>query len=204
MNKEWSNQKRVLEAYKRISRKHFLDDGESVTQNIDSNHSIGFGQTITQSKIIINILILCQLENRHKVLEIGTGSGYQTALLSFLVDKVYTIELIPELSVKAQSKLRNIGCENICFRIADGTKGWDEHHPYDRIIVSACCSMIPNSLLEQLAPNGMIFVPEGNRHQQILNKYTKNEKGEVVVQSCYPVEFVELVGSNGWHNHDSK
>jgi protein-L-isoaspartate(D-aspartate) O-methyltransferase len=142
---------------------------------------------------------LLELNNTLKVLEIGTGSGYQTAILAEFAGSVYTVERHEELSKKAQKKLEELGYNNISFKVGDGSYGWEEHSPYDRVIVTAAAGEIPNSLIEQLAPNGYMVIPVGEEGYQKLTLVTKDSQNRVTTEHLGNVTFVELVGEHGWN-----
>ena len=138
------------------------------------------------------------LDEDLKVLEIGTGSGYQTAFLAEFAKEVYTVEIIRELSLKAQERLKKLGYDNVKFKIGDGSQGWPEHQPYDRIIVTAAAGRVPDPLVEQLKPGGRMIIPVGERSIQNLLLIEKKDDGTVVQENLEPVVFVELKGRYGW------
>ena len=141
---------------------------------------------------------LLELDKSAKVLEIGTGSGYQTAFLAEFAGTVYTIELIPALSKNAEKKLKALGCNNISYRIGDGSEGWEEHAPYDRIITTAAAGSIPDVLIEQLKPGGIAIAPVGPKGLQELLKIVKGKNGVIKTESLGKVTFVEMKGRYGW------
>ena len=155
---------------------------------------IGYGQTLSQPYIVAYMTEALKLRPEDKVLEIGTGSGYQTAILAELVRDVYTIEIIPELSERAQETLKNLGYTNIEFLIGDGSKGWPEKAPFDAILVSAAPAEVPPALVEQLQINGRLVIPVGTDSQElVLIKKTKKglEKTRLI-----GVRFVPLIIKN--------
>ena len=136
---------------------------------------------------------LLKVNRKHKVLEIGTGCGYQTAILSILSKKVITLEVLISLSKISSERLTNLGYKNIDFHCADGKYGWFKEAPYDRILVSAAPKTIPEVLIEQLAPNGYMVIPVGSLYDQFIHIITKNKNGDVHIKKSTPVRFVPLV-----------
>lgn len=188
---------RVLEAMRKVPRHKFVPQ-KSISSAYDDNPlSIGEGQTISQPYMVALMTECLQLDGAEKVLEIGTGSGYQTAILAELAEEVYTIEVHKPLSEKARRILMDIGYNNIEFRVDDGTKGWEEESPFDGIIVTAGSPSIPGALQDQLTDGGRLVIPVGSRFVQTLFKITRAggsfHKEEVT--SCV---FVPLVGEYGW------
>src|SRR5579859_6389093 len=155
---------RVLAAFARVPRKFFVPEESQRAADADHPLDIGYGQTISQPFIVAAMTEALQLEGRERVLEIGTGSGYQTAILCELLPldrSVRTVEIVPELSCRAQRVLRELGYENVEFRVGDGALGWPEAAPYDAILVAAAPAVVPPALLEQLAPGGSLVIPVG-------------------------------------------
>ncbi len=158
----------VLDAFQQIDRKIFVPpESHSMAYN-DHPLGIGEGQTISQPYMVAEMTELLGLSGGEKVLEIGTGSGYQTAILSMIAGEVYTVEIIPSLSEIAQERIRELGIDNIHFRIGSGFDGWEEFAPYEGIIVTAAPEEIPKKLLSQLSDGGRMVIPIGKRH------YTQN------------------------------
>lgn len=159
---------------------------------------IGEGQTISQPYIVAMMTELLDLQSQDRVLEIGTGSGYQSAILARLAARVYTVENHPLLSQKAQSVLRELAYDNIEFFVGDGSVGWQEHAPYDAIIVTAAAPELPPALLAQLTEGGRLVIPVGNLFFQDLVRVVRqgDKYKETFVES---VRFVPLVGEQGWH-----
>nr|MDK2851418.1 protein-L-isoaspartate(D-aspartate) O-methyltransferase [Candidatus Cloacimonadota bacterium] len=157
---------------------------------------LNLGQTISQPLMIAQMMSILKLCSSDRVLEIGTGSGYQTALLASVVDEVCTVELYDQLSLNAQKVLKAAGFKNIYFRIGDGWQGWQKAYPaykeFNKIIVSAAADEIPMRLTEQLAEGGIMVVPVGDSHQQILNVITKKH-GELEIRQDCPCAFVPLI-----------
>ena len=188
---------RVLAAFARVPRSFFVDEEDRSFSSEDRPLEIGFGQTISQPYIVAAMTEALQLEGRERVLEVGTGSGYQTAILAELLPlsaTLRTLEVVPELSLRAQRVLRELGYENIEFRIGDGWQGWPEAAPYDAILVAAAPPVAPPALLEQLAPGGRMVIPVGPDpdHQQ-LQLFRKSPAGELERRSLMHVRFVPLV-----------
>jgi len=155
---------------------------------------IGYGQTISQPYIVAKMTELAEPKKTDRALEIGTGSGYQAAVLSRLVAEVYTIEIVEPLGREAHERLRAFGYRNVEVRIGDGYQGWPEKAPFDIILVTAAPEQIPPKLVEQLKPGGRLVLPVGPNFQtQWLKVVTKNEKGEVRTREVMPVVFVPMV-----------
>jgi len=158
---------------------------------------IGYGQTISQPYIVALMTDLLQPQPDHKVLEIGTGSGYQAAVLSGLVKEVYSIEIIEQLGLTAKKVLKQLDYDNVFTRIADGYDGWPEHAPYDSIIVTAAISHIPPPLVAQLKNGGTMVIPVGTRFQtQQLTLVKKDQNGAVTTKQILPVIFVPFAGGH--------
>jgi protein-L-isoaspartate(D-aspartate) O-methyltransferase len=163
---------RVLAAFARVPRRFFVPDESQEQAEGDHPLEIGYGQTISQPYIVGAMTEALQLEGRERVLEVGTGSGYQTAILCELLPltaTVRTIEIVPELSARAARTLRELGYENVEFRVGDGALGWPEAAPFDAILVAAAPEQVPAPLLEQLAPGGRLVIPVGAspEHQEL-------------------------------------
>jgi protein-L-isoaspartate(D-aspartate) O-methyltransferase len=160
---------RVLDAMSRIPRHRFVSGVRTLEAYGDFPLSIGHGQTISQPYMVALMTEELHLRGEERVFEIGTGSGYQTALLAELAQVVYTVELIPALTKRTQKLLNELGYTNVVYRIGDGSEGWDKHGPYDRILVAAAAATIPRLLTTQLADNGILVIPVGDsRHYQTL------------------------------------
>jgi len=158
---------------------------------------IGYGQTISQPYIVALMTDMLKLRPEHRVLEIGTGSGYQTAILSQLCQQVYSVEVVPELSESAQRLFQQLGYDNIQTRTGNGYEGWPEHAPYDGIIVTAAASEIPHALIEQLKSGRRLVIPVGEpyRHQELF-LVEKDPQGEIHIQGILGVAFVPMVDTN--------
>ena len=188
---------RVLDAILKVPRHKFVspDSLEQAYQNTPL--PIGYGQTISQPYIVAVMTDLLKLSENDKVLEIGTGSGYQAAVLSELVQQVYSIEIIEPLGKLSRQRFKQMGYKNITTKIADGYYGWEEHAPFDAIIVTAAGSHIPHALIEQLKPGGKMMIPVGSNFmtQQLL-LISKTNNGKIQTQQILPVRFVPLTGKH--------
>ncbi len=189
--------KRVLAAMEEAPRHLFVDDAQTGQAYADNPLPIGEGQTISQPYMVAIMTELLELVGDEKVLEIGTGSGYQAVILSRLCARVYTVERIGRLLEKAKRILKSCGCDNISYSLADGTNGWPEHAPYDRIIVTAGAPDIPDTLVDQLADRGRLVIPVGDRFTQTLKVLTRIGKKNKVENST-GCRFVDLIGRHGW------
>ena len=189
--------KRVIEAMKRVPREAFVSQEQYHAAYDDRPLNIGFGQTISQPFIVALMVQALELQGDEKVLELGTGSGYEAAILAELAKKVVSVECIPELAESAKQVLDKLGYSNIEVHVAGKTLGWPEGAPYDAIIVSAGAPNVPQALLEQLAWNGRLVIPVGSRWQQDLLRVTKLRKGNNIqsLGGCY---FVPLIGEGAW------
>jgi protein-L-isoaspartate(D-aspartate) O-methyltransferase len=189
---------RVLAALRRIPRHLFVKDHLRSQAYGDHALPIGEGQTISQPYIVARMSELLEVGPEHSVLEIGTGTGYQTAVLAVLARRVYSLERVPELAQAAIPRIRQLGFDNVKIQVFDGTVGWSEWAPYDRILVTAGAPKVPEPLLEQLAPKGTLLVPEGELKTQRLVLYRKSARGEVRRKEGEEVAFVPLLGRHGW------
>ena len=189
--------KRVIEAMKRVPREAFVAQEQYQAAYDDRPLGIGFGQTISQPFIVALMVQALELRGDERVLELGTGSGYEAAILAELAQKVVTVECIPELEESAKQVLDKLGYSNIEVHVAGRTLGWPEGAPYDAIIVSAGAPTVPEVLLEQLTCNGRLVIPVGSRWQQELLRVTKLRKRNNIenLGGCY---FVPLVGEGAW------
>jgi len=186
---------RVLEAMREVPRHKFVQPRQLRAAYDDRPLPIGHGQTISQPYIVAFMTELLEPKPEHKVLEVGTGSGYQAAVLAELVSKVYTIEIIKELGESAKERLEKLGYENVEVKIADGYHGWEEHAPFDSIIVTCAASHVPPPLIKQLKPGGKMCIPVGTVFgPQYLFVIVKQEDGSIKSKSVLPVRFVPLVG----------
>ena len=189
--------KSVLEAMRRVLRHEFVPDRYKSEAYIDMPLPIGYDQTISQPYIVAYMTELLDPKKEHKILEVGTGSGYQAAVLAELVDHVYTIEIIKELGESAEKRLKRLGYKNVTVKIGDGYFGWKEHAPYDAIIVTAAPDHIPPLLIHQLKPGGKLCIPVGGRFRvQNLTLVQKTESGSIITRQVMPVSFVPLTGKH--------
>jgi protein-L-isoaspartate(D-aspartate) O-methyltransferase len=189
---------RVLAALRKVPRHLFVKEHLRSQAYGDHALPIGAAQTISQPYIVARMTELLEVGPEHSVLEIGTGSGYQTAILAQLARRVYSLERIAELAQQAIPRMRQLGLDNVKVQVFDGTVGWSEWAPYDRILVAAGAPKVPDPLLEQLAPGGTLLIPEGQLHAQRLIIYRKSARGELRRREGEEVAFVPLLGRHGW------
>ncbi len=187
----------VLRAIDQVPRHLFLPPAVHPRAYEDAPLPIGFGQTASQPSLQALYLQTLKLQPHERVLEIGTGSGYQTALLAQLAANVYSIERVRELSVRARAILDQLRIANVALLVGDGTIGWSKYSPYDAILVTAGAPKPPQALLDQLAPGGRMLIPIGGRELQTLRLYRRGEAG-VAHENLIPCAFVPLVGRFGW------
>ena len=184
----------VLRALAAVPRHRFVPPAQLAWAYADSPLPIGCGQTISQPFIVALMTELLTPDARSVVLEVGTGSGYQTAMLASLARRVYSVERIPALAEAAERRLRELGIANVEIRIADGYRGWEEKAPFDAIIVTAAAAEVPPALVRQLKPGGRLAIPVGPQHRsQDLRVICKDESGVLHSRSVLPVVFVPLV-----------
>lgn len=193
---------RVLDAFYRIERHKFIPEDLRNSAYADFPVPIGEGQTISQPYIVALMTEYLGLTGKEKVLEIGTGSGYQTAILSELAGEIYSIERFELLAEKAQDILSGLGYKNIKVKAGDGTLGWEEAAPFDRIIITAANPKVPLPLIEQLADNGKLILPLGESFSQVLTLLEKKE-GKLKSTDICGCVFVPLVGKYGWKNENA-
>ncbi|MFB0532377.1 MAG: protein-L-isoaspartate(D-aspartate) O-methyltransferase [Desulfatiglandales bacterium] len=192
---------RVLQVMGKIPRHLFIEEALAGEAYNDHPVPIGEKQTISQPYIVALMTEALELEGNENTLEIGTGSGYQTAILAELSSKVYTIERIKSLLVKARKILAQLGYNNILFNAFDGTMGWSEYAPFDAIMVTAGAPSPPKPLIDQLADNGRMIIPVGDRYTQELIKIVR--KGKSLEQkSLGGCRFVNLIGIHGWQDEE--
>jgi protein-L-isoaspartate(D-aspartate) O-methyltransferase len=187
----------VLRAFEMTPRHLFVPTGVRHRAYEDSALPIGSGQTISQPSVHARYLELLALTGQERVLEIGTGSGYQTVLLSHLAAQVFSVERIPVLLDRAREVIQQTNARNISLLLGDGTLGWRDYAPYDAILVSAAAPEIPPPLQEQLAEGGRLLIPLGTRDDQVLAMFTRRGKTLERVNVA-PVRFVPLLGTHGW------
>jgi protein-L-isoaspartate(D-aspartate) O-methyltransferase len=191
----------VIDAFRKVPR-HLFVDGAMYAQAYDDNAlPIGCGQTISQPSVVAYMTQLLDLQKDEKILEIGTGSGFQTAILAQFSRRVYTIERQRELADIARHRLRDMGYVNIVFKTGDGSAGWRQHAPFTKIVVTAGAPVIPEELLKQLQVGGRMIIPIGDRHHQELMLYHKTDQG-YEKRSEGGVVFVPLVGQHGWKEEE--
>lgn len=182
---------RVLEAMRKIPRERYMPDAVDYLAYADQPTPIGYEQTISQPYIVARMTELLQVEPNHKVLEIGTGSGYQAAVLAEIGVELYTMEIVCELAEQAEKVLKSEGYTRAHVICGDGYKGWPEHAPFDRIIVTAAPPEVPQALLEQLKEGGIMVVPVGDENQDLQVIVKRN--GKIDVEKVIPVRFVPMV-----------
>lgn len=176
-----------------LDRSFFMETDKELAK-LDSALPIGWGQTISQPSLVLSMTQHLEPDPALKTLEVGTGSGYQTAFLAQFSREVYTIERIAPLRELAENRLAELGYANVRFFSGDGSEGLPEHAPFDRIMVTAAAREIPAELLDQLAPGGILVIPVGDSFSQDLLKVQKDKDGQVAVHAIFAVRFVPLVG----------
>lgn len=188
---------KVMDAMGKVPRHEFVPWQERHKAYENRPLPIGHGQTISQPYIVALMTDLLEPKRQHKVLEVGTGSGYQAAILAELVAEVFTIEIIEPLGNEAKERLKQLNYKNAHVRIGDGYYGWEEHGPFDGIVVTAAASHIPPPLIHQLKPGGRMVIPVGTRFMvQQLVVVEKDAKGKVTTRQILPVRFVPLTGEH--------
>ncbi|GAB4306200.1 MAG: protein-L-isoaspartate(D-aspartate) O-methyltransferase [Candidatus Bipolaricaulota bacterium] len=197
LREEGIRDERVLAALARVPRHEFVPLHLVPHAYDDCPLPIGCGQTISQPYIVALSTEALALAPQDRVLEVGTGSGYQTAILAELAGTVYTVERVPELSRVAEQRLAALGYRNVRFRVGDGTKGWPDEAPFDAILVTAGAPRVPEGLIAQLAPHGRLVIPVGGRFNQELT-LVRREEGRLVHRYLCPCTFVPLIGEEGW------
>jgi protein-L-isoaspartate(D-aspartate) O-methyltransferase len=180
----------VLRAMRTVERHRFVPSASASEAYNDRPLPIGYGQTISQPFIVAYMTEVIKPQPQHKVLEIGTGSGYQAAVLAHLVKEVYTIEIVPQLGNTAATRLKNLGYKNVHVKVADGYYGWKEAGPFDAIVVTAAAEYIPPPLLEQLKEGGRMVIPVGSPFMNQNLMLVEKRKGRHVTRSLMPVVFV--------------
>ena len=183
----------VLDVMATVPRHEFVPAEMRTFAYLDTPLPIGFGKTISQPYIVALMTDLVEIRPTDRVLDIGTGLGYQTAVLSRLTAKVYSVEIIEELARSAMRRLTEQGCDNVEVKVGDGSAGWVEHAPFDRILVAAAPDLIPTALLAQLAPRGRMVIPAGLDGAQTLMLVTRNEDGTLATDDILSVRFSKLV-----------
>ena len=191
---------RVLKALEKVPRHLFVDQGLSDQAYNDNPLPIGENQTISQPYMVALMTAALELKGREKILEIGTGSGYQTAILAELADQVFSIERIAYLASKARKVLDALNYFNVAIRVGDGSYGWKEESPFDGIIVTAGAPDVPRTLVEQLGIGGRLVIPVGSRYSQTLMRITRlsQDPGDLKEEDLGACRFVDLIGEHGW------
>lgn len=185
---------RVLAAVEKVPRHLFIENAFEAQAYADHSLPIECGQTISQPFVVAYMTEKLQITDRHKVLEVGTGSGYQAAVLSYLARRVYTIERYRTLSKQAEARFAALGITNITTMVGDGMQGWPAQAPFDRIMVTAASVEPPPRLMEQLKPGGLMILPLGpDGETQYLTRIERSEEGEDTMTTLLPVRFVPLV-----------
>ncbi len=197
IEKKGVRDRRVLDAMLQIPRHRFVPEHVRTRAYGDHALPIGLDQTISQPYIVARMTELLAVEADHSVLEVGTGSGYQTAILAQLARRVYSLERVSDLAHRAIQRMRALGLDNVKIQAFDGTVGWSDVAPFDRIMVTAGAPKVPPPLLEQLRVGGRLLIPEGDRSEQLLVVYRKLRQGNrrIVGEA---VTFVPLIGRHGW------
>lgn len=192
---------RVLEAMGRVKRHAFVSPGMEDQAYLDRPLPIGFGQTISQPLMVALMTEALRLTGQERVLEIGTGSGYQAAVLSELAREVYTVERVAELSIRARKALYRLQYRNVKLRIGDGTLGWPEMAPFDGIVVTAGAPVVPQALVGQLVDGGWLVIPVGGEELQYL-EVIQRVGTSVQKRAVTACRFVKLIGAEGWSDED--
>ena len=188
-----SQRKEIISYFKQMDRSFFMDSNKDLAA-FDQALPIGFEQTISQPSLVLEMTLALDLQPGQKVLELGTGSGFQTALLAAFSESVYTIERIKELNARAKERLAQLNFQNIHFKLGDGSEGWKEFAPYDRIMVTAAAAEVPKELLEQLETGGKMVIPIGSSFSQELRLIEKDDQGKIYTTLLNEVLFVPLKG----------
>lgn len=188
-----SRKEEIITYFRGLDRRFFMDTHKEFA-DLDEALPIGFEQTISQPSLVLEMTLALDLEATSKVLEIGTGSGFQTALLAKFSEAVYTVERIEELHERAKERLAEAGFSNIRFKLDDGSYGWAEHAPYDRIMVTAAAASVPQELIAQLKNGGKLLIPVGTPAMQELQLIEKDDNGKITSSFLNYVRFVPLKG----------
>lgn len=190
--------KRVINAMLEVPRHMFVEEALQAKAYQDAPLPIGERQTISQPYMVAAMSEALSLDGTETVLEVGTGSGYQAAVLAMLADRVFSLERIPALARRARKVLDECGFSKVNIRLADGTQGWQDMAPFDAIIVTAGAPEVPQDYLTQLAVGGRLVIPVGNRESQVLMRITRTAQGEYQKEQLLGCRFVPLVGKHGW------
>lgn len=191
---------RVIDAMMKVPRHKFVEEAFEAKAYQDAPLPIGERQTISQPYMVAVMSEALELNGSETVLEIGTGSGYQAAVLALLADRVFSVERIPSLARRARKILDSCGYTKVNIRLADGTLGWQEMGPFDGIIVTAGAPDVPQEYLAQLAVGGRLLIPVGPRDTQVLMRITRTEENEFQEEKLLGCRFVPLIGDRGWKN----
>lgn len=189
---------RVIEAMNSVPRHEFVEEALQSQAYSDYPLPIGEKQTISQPYMVAVMTEAAKLSGNEHVLEIGTGSGYQAAVLAYLAEQVYSVERIAVLARRARRILDSIGCNNVHIKVCDGTAGWSQHQPYDAILVTAGAPEVPQEYLQQLAPHGRLIIPVGEYHAQTLRRITRMPDNTFHTEDLLMCRFVPLIGEFGW------
>ena len=187
----------VIRAMEKVSRHLFVEEALAATAYGDFSLPIGEGQTISKPYIVALMTESLELKPQDRVLEIGTGSGYQTAVLAMLSRQVFSVERIRYIALRARRLLSSLGCYNVVIRVCDGSQGWPEKICFDAIIVTAAAPSVPEPLIEQLADKGRLIIPVGNKGEQKL-LLLRREGEKISQKQLVDCEFVKLIGNYGW------
>ena len=187
---------RVMDSMARVPRHAFVPVELRQLAYADSPLPIGYGKTVSQPFIVALMTDLLDLDEDDSVLEVGTGLGYQAAVLAQLAGQVHTVEIIQELAVDGRQRLLEAGCDNVRFRIGDGAQGWPDHAPFDKIIVTAAAELIPPALIQQLRPGGRMVIPCGLAEHQQLTLVENDPGGRTASREILPVLFAPLIISH--------
>ncbi|MBI3971382.1 MAG: protein-L-isoaspartate(D-aspartate) O-methyltransferase [Chloroflexi bacterium] len=198
LRREGAAGERVLAALARVPRDMFVDEAQRHLAFEDTALSIGWGQTISQPTVVATMTEALDVGPAHRVLEAGTGSGYQAAVLAELAGVVITVERNPELVARSRRLLGYLGYRNVTVVDGDGTLGWPDGAPYDRIVVTAAPPTVPPALLDQLADGGQMVIPVGGRREQQLVVVSRDAGGRLSERPLGRVQFVPLIGAQGW------
>lgn len=193
----------VIDAMMRVPRHMFVEEALRSQAYGDFPLPIGEKQTISQPFMVAFMTEALCLKGQEKVLEIGTGSGYQAAILSQIASRVYSIERLAPLARRARKILDDVGCRNVNIKLTDGTVGWEEEAPFEAIIVTAASPDIPQDYLNQLAVGGRLVIPVGSRGSQILKRVVRNGHDQFSEESLLDCRFVPLIGKHGWQEEEN-
>lgn len=192
----------VLDAMLKVPRHLFVEEAFQSQAYSDFPLPIGEKQTISQPYIVGLMTAALRLKGGERVLEIGTGSGYQSAILSRIASRVYTVERLPDLARRARRVLNSLGCHNVNIKVCDGTTGWAEEAPFDGIMITAGAPFVPEEYFAQLAPGGRLVIPVGSREGQVLKRFTCSADGDRMEEMLADCRFVPLLGRHGWSERE--